>query len=384
MTATPPLKVYLVAGEVSGDILGADLMRALRARYPQAEFRGLGGEGMVNAGLTSLYPLETLSVMGLVEVLKHLPRLIKVRRHLYQDALAWGADLMVGIDAPDFTLGLEKKLRQKGVKTVHYVSPSVWAWRQGRIKGIRQSVDLMLTLLPFEADFYHQHQVPVAFVGHPTADRLPLTPDRDAARHKLALPLSSPVLALLPGSRGSEVERMAPIFLATAQQLKAHDPTLRFLLPAATPARYQQLSELLNEMPVDDLQLLEGQADQALTAADCALLASGTVALEAMLCKTPMVVAYRLAPMTWWLAQKLVKTPYVSLPNLLAQSSLVPERLQDQASPEQLSQDIQQWLDHPSQREALSQTFTQLHAQLKQGAGQKAAHAIAQLMEDDH
>ena len=377
------MKIYLVAGELSGDLLGAALIPALKERYPNAEFRGLGGEKMQAEGLTSLYPLETLSVMGLVEVLKHLPKLLKVRKHLYQDALAWGADLMLGIDAPDFNLGLEKKLRQQGIKTVHYVSPSVWAWRQGRIKGIKQSCDLMLTLLPFEADFYHQHQMPVTFVGHPTADRLPLDPDQTAARQSLGLSETNQVVALLPGSRGGEVSRLGACFLQTAQLLQKQYPDLRFLLPAATPARYQQLQELLRLHPVDNLTLLDGQADLSLQAADASLLASGTVTLEALFCKCPMVVSYQVAPLTWWLGKFLLKTPWVSLPNLLAQKELVTERLQQAATPEQLAKDIQLLLSQPERASQQRQAFYQLHQQLQQNASQTAATAIQQLLQAD-
>lgn len=377
------MRIYLVAGELSGDLLGAALMPALKERYPNAEFRGLGGDKMQAQGLTSLYPLETLSVMGLVEVLKHLPKLVKVRKHLYQDALAWGADLMLGIDAPDFNLGLEKKLRLQGIKTVHYVSPSVWAWRQGRIKGIKQSCDLMLTLLPFEADFYHQHQMPVTFVGHPTADRLPLQPDQVAARKALGLSDQDQVVSLLPGSRGGEVGRLGPCFLQTAQRLAQQLPQLHFLLPAATPARHQQLQELLSRYPVKNLTLLNGQAEIALQAADACLLASGTVTLEALFCKCPMVVSYKVAPLTWWLGKFLLKTPWVSLPNLLARKELVTERLQAAATPEQLAEDIQLLLNQPEVAAHQRQSFFQLHQQLQQNASQTAAAAIEQLMQAD-
>ena len=293
------MKIYLIAGEISGDILGSCLIAELKLIYPKAEFRGIGGELMQQQGLTSLYPLETLYLMGLLEILKHLPKLIKVRKHLYQDALAWGADLMIGIDSPDFNLGLEKKLREKGIKTVHYVSPSVWAWRQGRIKGIKKSADLMLTLLPFEADFYHQHAMPVTFVGHPTADKLPMEPNKEAAR--LALNLTAqqvPIIGLLPGSRGGEVARLGALFLQTAKKLKAIYPQAVFILPAASTQRYEEIQQLLIEQPVEGLQLIQGKADLVLQAADVCLVASGTVALEALFCKTPMVVSYKLAPFT--------------------------------------------------------------------------------------
>ncbi|WP_027847938.1 lipid-A-disaccharide synthase [Marinospirillum minutulum] len=375
------MKIYLVAGEISGDILGAGLIAELKALYPKAEFRGMGGELMQAQGLTSLYPLETLSVMGVVEVLKHLPKLIKVRKHLYQDALAWGADLMIGIDSPDFNLGLEKKLRAQGIKTVHYVSPSVWAWRQGRIKGIKQSADLMLALLPFEAEFYHQHQMPVTFVGHPTADTLPMEPNKPAARLALGLAEQQrPVIGLLPGSRGGEVARLGALFLQTAQEIKKTHPKAVFLLPAASPKRYKEIQHLLAEHPVKDLQLLQGKADQVLQAADVCLVASGTVALEALFCKTPMVVSYKLAPLTWWLSKFMLKSKWVSLPNLLAQRTLVHERLQDQAKVSQLTEDLHQLLNEPAVAAEQTQAFYAIHQQLKCNASKQAAQAIAKLL----
>lgn len=374
------MKIYLVAGELSGDLLGGSLIPALKERYPKAEFRGLGGELMQAQGLTSLYPLDTLSVMGLVEVIKHLPKLLRVRKHLYQDAVEWGADLMIGIDSPDFNLGLEKKLRRQGVKTVHYVSPSVWAWRQGRIKGIKQSCDLMLTLLPFEAAFYHQHQMPVTFVGHPSADRFPLQPDHRAARNALGIPQQVPLVGLLPGSRSGEVSRLGACFLQTAQRLQSQQPDLHFALPAATPARQEQLEALLKDYPLANLKLVNGQADLVMQAADVSLLASGTVTLEALFCKCPQVVSYRVAPLTWWLGKLLLKTPWVSLPNLLARRALVTERLQEAAHPEQLAADLKELLSHPEQAQKQRQAFYQLHQDLQQNASQTAATAIQQLM----
>lgn len=374
------MKIYLVAGEISGDILGAGLITELKALYPSAEFRGMGGELMKNEGLTSLYPLETLSIMGLLEILKHLPKLIKVRKHLYQDALAWGADLMIGIDSPDFNLGLEKKLHEHGMKTVHYVSPSVWAWRQGRIKGIKKSVDLMLALLPFEAEFYHQHQMPVTFVGHPTADKTPIEPNKTTARQALGLTEEHPIIGLLPGSRGGEVARLGALFLQTAQQLKALHPQAVFLLPAASTKRYAEIQQLLIEHPIKDLQLIQGKADLVLQAADVCLVASGTVALEALFCKTPMVVSYKLAPFTWWVSKFMLKSKWVSLPNLLAQKTLVPERLQDQANVGQLTQDLNQLLTQPSLAAQQTQAFYAIHQQLRCNASKQAAKAIAALL----
>ena len=375
------MKIYLVAGELSGDILGASLIPALKKHYPSAEFRGLGGELMQAQGLNSLYPLETLSVMGLVEVIKHLPELIRVRRHLYRDALEWGADLMIGIDAPDFTLGLEKKLRQQGVKTVHYVSPSVWAWRQGRIKGIKKSTDLMLTLLPFEAEFYQKHQMPVVFVGHPTADKLALQPDKQTVRTQLGIATDTRLISLLPGSRRSEIARLGPLFLQAAQQIKQTCPDVHFLLPAASTQRHAELTALLLDYPVADLQLIQGQAHQAMQAADVSLMTSGTTTLEALFCKTPMVVAYKMAPFSWWLMKRLVKIQWASLPNLLANRALVTERLQDAATSEQLCLDVQQLLDHPEQIQQQVNAFYDIHRQLRRNASEQASKAIVELMQ---
>lgn len=374
-------RVYLVAGELSGDILGAGLMRELRARYPDVEFRGMGGARMEAQGLQSRFPLETLSVMGLVEVLKHLPELIRVRRTLREDALAWQPDIMIGIDAPDFNTGLEKQLREAGVTTAHYVSPSVWAWRQGRVKKIAKAVDGMLTLLPFEADFYRQHRVPVAFVGHPLADELPLVNDRQAAREALGLKLDGPVLALLPGSRGNEVRFMGATFLAAVTLLCQRHPDLQVVIPAATAQRHRELTELLSGYPAlhPSVTLLDGQAREAMVASDAVLLTSGTAALEAMLCHRAMVVAYKMAPATHWLAQRLVKTAWISLPNLIAQEGVVPELIQHAASPEAIAQQVGGLLEEASTRQALEERFAAMHAALQRNASQRAAQAVAAL-----
>ncbi|MBZ9558121.1 MULTISPECIES: lipid-A-disaccharide synthase [unclassified Modicisalibacter] len=372
------MRVYLVAGELSGDNLGVGLMRSLRARHPDVEFRGIGGPRMIAAGLESLYPLETLSVMGLVEVLKHLPGLVKVRLHLKRDALAWRPDVMIGIDAPDFNLGLERQLREAGVPTVHYVSPSVWAWRQGRIKGIRRAVDAMLTFLPFEAAFYRRHAVPVAFVGHPLADELPLTNDRLAARRELGLDAESPVLALLPGSRGNEIRFLGATFLDVAERLSAETEALQLVIPAASPQRRQELEALLATRPglQARTRLLDGRAREAMVASDAVLLTSGTAALEAMLCHRPMVVAYRMAPATHWLARHLVKTPWISLPNLIARESLVPELIQDAATPTAIVEHLRPWLNDAKARAAMESRFAAMHAELQRGASARAAAAV--------
>lgn len=375
-------RVYLVAGELSGDILGAGLMRELRARHPDVEFRGMGGPRMEAQGMQSRFPLETLSVMGLVEVVKHLPELIRVRRTLRQEAIAWQPDIMLGIDAPDFNIGLEKQLRTAGIKTAHYVSPSVWAWRQGRVNNIAKAVDGMLTLLPFEAAFYRRHQVPVAFVGHPLADELPLINDRQVARQALGLAEQAPVLALLPGSRGNEVRFLASTFFTAAQQLCQHDAALQVVIPAATAQRRGEIDQLLADYPAlrERVTLLNGQAREAMVASDVVLLASGTAALEAMLCHRTMLVAYKMAPATYWLAKRLVKTAWISLPNLIAQEALVPELIQDAATPEAIAGQLSELLADHATRQALEARFATLHASLQRNASQRAAQAIDALV----
>jgi len=377
------MRVYLVAGELSGDILGAGLMQALKRRHPQIEFRGIGGPRMQEQGLESLYPLEILSVMGLVEVLRHLPGLIRVRRHLKRDALAWRPDIMVGIDAPDFNIGLERQLHDHGIRTAHYVSPSVWAWRQGRVKTIAKAVDLMLTFLPFEADFYAEHRVPVAYVGHPLADELPLINDRAAARAELGLAMEVPTLAVLPGSRSNEIRFHGEIFLRTASALRQRLGALQVAIPAASPQRRRELETLLEQFPdlSADTLIVEGRSREVMTAADAVLLTSGTAALETMLCHRPMVVAYRMAPATYWLAQRLVKTRWISLPNLIAQEALVPERVQDAATPESLVETLLPWFEDESRRLVLERRFAGLHAELQRGASERAAIAITSLVE---
>ncbi|MGQ7243086.1 lipid-A-disaccharide synthase [Salinicola sp. V024] len=377
------MRVYLIAGELSGDILGAGLMQALKHRHADIEFRGIGGPRMRAQGLDSLYPLETLSVMGFVEVLKHLPRLIKVRRHLKRDALAWQPDIMVGIDSPDFNIGLERQLREQGIRTAHYVSPSVWAWRQGRVKTIAKAVDGMLTFLPFEADFYAEHRVPVAYVGHPLADELPLVNDRALARNELGLALGVPTLAVLPGSRSNEIRFQGEMFLRAASALRQHLGALQVAIPAASPERRRELEALLVEFPdlAANTVIVEGRSREVMTAADAVLLTSGTATLEAMLCHRPMVVAYCMAPATYWLAQRLVKTRWIALPNLIAQETLVPELVQEAVTPESLFETLMPWFEDEQARLALEQRFAALHAELQRGASERAATAISTLVE---
>ncbi|MBX8588513.1 lipid-A-disaccharide synthase [Pseudomonas cichorii] len=369
------LRIALVAGEASGDILGSGLMRAIKARHPDVEFMGVGGPLMEAEGMISSFPMERLSVMGLVEVLGRLRELLARRKLLVQTLIDEKPDVFIGIDAPDFTLNVELQLRRAGIKTVHYVSPSVWAWRQKRVLKIREGCDLMLTLLPFEARFYEEKGVPVRFVGHPLADTIPLESDRPAARAELGLG-DGPVVALMPGSRGGEVGRLGSLFFDTAERLLAQRPDLRFVLPCASPQRRAQVEQLLQgrDLPVT---LLDGRSHVALAACDTVLIASGTATLEALLYKRPMVVAYRLAPLTFWILKRLVKSPYVSLPNLLAQRLLVPELLQDDATPEALARTLLPLLDDG---QAQTAGFDEIHRTLRRDASNQAADAVLSLL----
>ncbi|RWU25210.1 lipid-A-disaccharide synthase [Pseudomonas alkylphenolica] len=370
------LCVALVAGEASGDILGAGLMRALKARHPQVRFIGVGGPLMQAEGMVSYFPMERLAVMGLVEVLGRLRELLKRRKALIQTLVEERPDVFIGIDAPDFTLNIELNLRKAGIKTVHYVSPSVWAWRQKRVLKIREGCDLMLTLLPFEAKFYEEQGVPVRFVGHPLADTIPLEADRRAAREQLGLG-DGPLVALMPGSRGGEVGRLGALFLDTAQRLRELVPGVRFVSPCANAERRAQLEQMLEGRDLP-LTLLDGRSHQALAACDAVLIASGTATLEALLFKRPMVVAYRLAPLTYWILKRLVKSPYVSLPNLLAQRMLVPELLQDAATPEALAQALAPLVEAGVQQ---TEGFDQIHRTLRRDASNQAADAVLALLE---
>lgn len=379
------MRIALVAGELSGDLLGAGLISALKQRYPHADFVGIGGPAMIKQGLDSWFSLERLAVMGLVEVLRHLPELFCIRRQLRQRLLAEPPAVFIGIDAPDFNLGLERQLRVQGIPTVHYVSPTVWAWRPWRVRKIARAVDLMLTLFPFEAAFYQQHSVPVRYVGHSLADEIPLLGgEASVARQTLHLsfPPETRIVALLPGSRMGEVSRLGSLFLETARWLVAQRPDLQFLMPAATPKIHEFLAELHSTQAPDvPLTLTQGDSREVMAASDGVLLASGTATLEAMLLKRPMVVAYRVAPLTAWIARRLVTIRHFALPNLLAGRALIPEFFQEAATAEHLGAAVLRWLDDEVARSALMEQFTDLHVYLRCDASQQAAAAVARLLE---
>ena len=369
----------IVAGEASGDTLGADLIRALKRVFPDAKFEGVGGPKMSAEGFVSHYQMDRLSVMGLIEPLKRLPELLRMRREIIKRYTDSPPSAFIGIDSPDFNLGIEKALHSRGIKTVHYVSPSVWAWRQGRIKNIKRSVDLMLCLLPFEEAFYHLHKVPVAFVGHPLAAQIPQRPNTAEARTRLDVDQERPLLTLMPGSRAGEVDLMAELFLKVAAVLLKSHPQLQFIIPAANADRHRQLVEILAGYPQLPVRLIEQQSLLAMEAADAVLLTSGTTALEAMLLKKPMVVSYRMGNLSYKLIKPFIKTPYASIPNLLANEMLVPELIQHDATVENLSSATVEALDSDS-REQLVSRFDQLHDQINRDSGDSAAAAIAELI----
>jgi lipid-A-disaccharide synthase len=377
----PGLRLALVAGETSGDLLAGELVRALRARVPGLACEGIAGDDLQAAGCRSLYPIERLSVVGLVEALRRAPELVPQRRRL---ALGWRQarpDLFVGVDAPDYNLGLERRLRAAGIPTVHYVSPSVWAWREYRVRKVARAVDLLLVLFPFEAAFYERHGVPVRYVGHPLADRIPLAPDRDAARAALGERGEGEVVALLPGSRAGEVGRLAGRMLEAARWVQGRRPAVRFLVPAANPTARRLIEEALAGPGVGlPVRVVDGAGRRVMEAADVVLVASGTATLEAMLLKRPMVVTYRLHPLTFALARRLVRVRRVALPNLLAGRDLVPELLQAEASPERLGAAVLRYLEAPEEAAALRAEFDRLHRALCRGASERAADAILELL----
>ena len=382
--AAVPLRVGLVAGEASGDTLGADLIGALRRLAPGAEFFGVAGPKMQAAGCEVWEPAESFAVMGLFEVLRHLPRLLRLLARIGDEFLAVRPDVFIGIDAPDTNLRLARRLHAAGIPTVQYVSPQVWAWRQGRARRMHEAVDLVLCLLPFEKRFYDEHGMHAEFVGHPLADAIPMTVDRQAARNTLGLDATAQVIALLPGSRRGEVARLAEDFAATVRWLAARRPQLKFIAPMASSAARQLFSQALERhAPGLDVRLIDGQAQTVMVAADAVLVASGTASLEAALCKRPMVVVYRLGGLTTWILRrlKLVKTKFFAQPNLLADRRVVGEYFQEDIVPESIGAELLMWLDDAERRGALEQEFSRIHADLRRDAGARAAQAILALLE---
>jgi len=373
------LRVGLVAGEASGDTLGAGLIHALRRLAPDVEFFGVAGPKMQSAGCEVWEPSESLAVMGLFEILRDLPRLLRLRARVRRSFIDAKPDVFVGIDAPEFNLRLARDLRRAGIPTVQYVSPQVWAWRQNRVHTIHESVDLVLCLLPFEKRFYERQGMAADFVGHPLADTIPLVVDRSQARAALDLACDAQIVALLPGSRRGEVLRLAEDFARTAQWMAAQRPGLQFIAPMVNESVAGIFAAALGRIaPHIEVRLLEGQAQTALIAADAALVASGTASLEAALCKRPMVVVYRLGAMTAWILRRLnlVKSKFFAQPNLLADRRVVGEYFQQEIVPESIGAELLMWLDDRPRREALEREFLDVHVSLKCDASARAAQAV--------
>ncbi|WP_455208960.1 lipid-A-disaccharide synthase [Kaarinaea lacus] len=376
------MRIGIVAGEASGDLLGAGLIKELKKLRTDLTFEGIAGPRMIEAGAVSLYPMERLSVMGLTEVLGRYLELHKMRKDLIQHFCKSKIDVFIGVDAPDFNLGIEAQLHKAGIKTVQYVSPQVWAWRRYRVKKIARSTDLMLALLPFEAHFYQEHLVPVKFVGHPLADMIPMVNDKAAARHLLKLPEGKKFIAILPGSRSNEVQYLGKQFLEIASWCHRQMSNLHFITPLPNLERRKQFEQCVaqhsDQLPIT---LVDGMSREVITAADAVLLASGTAALETMLLKRPMVVAYRMAPLTYWIGKKLVKLEHFSLPNLLLADPLVPEFIQNDIVVEQVGGALLEYLKNEYKVQELTQRFDEIHVQLQRNASATAAAAVMQLLD---
>lgn len=376
------MRIAMVAGEASGDLLAAHLIEALKQRFPEAEFVGIGGPRMIAAGFESWWPAERLAVMGYVDVLRRLPELLGIRKGLLKRLKDAPPDVFIGVDAPDFNLPVELKLRRAGIRTMHYVSPSIWAWRGHRVKGIGRAAGHVLCLFPFEPELYQKHGIPATFVGHPLADVFPLEDQRMAARELLQLDPAQDVVAILPGSREGEVGRLAETYVKTMRQLAFVRPGLHFLVPLITRATRDQFEYALHAHGGDQLsvRLMFGHAHDAMSASDVVLVASGTATLEAALLKRPMVISYKVGKMTYRLAKWLTYLPWVGLPNILAREFLVPELLQDDATPEKLSAALLAWLDDPDGRARVAQRFEAMHLSLRQNNAERAASVVASVL----
>ncbi len=377
------MRIAIIAGETSGDILGSRLMKALLQYHPNIEFEGIAGKEMMTAGCHPLYPIEKLSVMGFSEVLARLLELLSLRKTLIQRWSNNPPHLFIGIDAPDFNLKLEASLHKKGIKTLHYVSPSIWAWRENRVKKIRGNIDQMLTLFPFEVDFYKKHQIPATFVGHPLADEIPLQSDQQTARTNLKLNQQY-TLAILPGSRNGEIKRLAPDFLHALALIHNKHPDWQLIIPLVNKKIRQQFERLQQKIaPQLKIHLVNGQSRQVMTAADQILMASGTAVLEGMLINRPMIAAYRVSRLTAFIIRrfKMIKSKYYTLPNNLCDQYLVPELIQEEVTANNLMQAVEKQFQQSSQqREHERQCFHQTHLQLRQNASQKAAKVVLKLL----
>jgi lipid-A-disaccharide synthase len=379
---TSPLRVAMAAGEPSGDLLGAALLGGLASRLPEGtRYYGIGGPRMIARGFESHWPMEKLTVRGYVEALRHIPEILGIRGELKRELLAQRPHAFIGIDAPDFNFGVEEPLRAAGIPTIHFVCPSIWAWRAGRIKKIVKAVDHMLCVFPFETELLEKAGVAATYVGHPLADDIPLEPDMAGARRALALPESGPVIAVLPGSRRSEIALIGPTFFAAMALIQQREPAVRFVMPAATPGLRALLQPLVEAHPELALTITDGDAQRAMTAADAVLVKSGTVTLEAALLKKPMVISYKVPWLTGQIMRRQGYLPYVGLPNILAGRFVVPEILQHFATPEALADAMLTQLHDETNRRTLSEVFTQMHHVLRRNTAQSAAEAVERVIE---
>ena len=378
------MRVGMVAGEASGDLLAAHLIAALKARRRGVLFAGIGGPRMINEGFESLYPMEKLSVRGYAEVLRNYAEIMGIRRRLAKSLIAERPDLFIGVDSGDFNLGLERRLKEAGIPTIHYVSPSVWAWRGWRVKKIARSVSRMLVMFPFEAPLYEKAGVPVTYVGHPLADVIPQEPKKEEARSALRLPARKLLVAMLPGSRRSELHYMASAFVLAAHRFRQEMPEVHFVVPTVTRATRDMFEMAVHQHQRTDLPLtlLFGHSHEALAAADIALVASGTATLETALFKTPMVIAYRQSPITWALMRSMLYLPYIGMPNILAGERLVPELLQDEANPGALAGALLALWRDAAARKRQVERFHEFHHLLRQNTAQKAADAVLEVLEN--
>jgi len=377
------VRIAMVAGEASGDLLAGLLIGALKKQLPDAIFYGIGGPKMQAQGFDAWWPIDKLSVMGYIDALKNYREIAGIRRQLKKRLLELRPDIFIGVDAPDFNLGLEIELKTAGIKTIHYVSPSIWAWRAGRIKKIGRAVNRVLALFPMEPPLYEKENIPVTFVGHPLADIIPLETSKLAVREKLSIPRDLPVFALLPGSRKGELEKMADTFVLTAKLVRERFlPDAQFVVPLTTRETRLQFESAIHRQQAGEVpfRLLFGHAQDALGAADVSLVASGTATLEAALIKRPMVITYKAARSSYWIARRLVRLPYVGLPNILAGRFVVPEILQDEATPETLANAMVKLYEDKENAEAVAEAFTDIHLQLRQNNAEKAAAAVVECL----
>ncbi len=374
------LQIGIVAGESSGDQLGAALIHALRARAPQIEVSGIAGPRMIAAGCRELAHIDELSVMGLVEVVRHYPRLRALRERLFRHFSRVRTDVFIGIDVPDFVLNLEMRLHRLAVPTVHYGCPQLWAWREKRVDKIKQAVDVLLALFPFEETFFCERGINTRFVGHPLAEQIPQRPDRCAARRRLGLDLDDTVVALLPGSRRQELQRHWPLFVDAAEVLRKRSPAVRLVSNLVATADEAWLDGLASRADTVSVAIFRDAIDDVLASADVALAVSGSVTLQAMCWSTPLVVAYRLAPVSYHIMKRVVRTPFIAMPNLLADGALVPEFIQHQATAESLANAVQNWLEHPSRVAEYRRTCARIHAQLSRDSAAHAADAVLDLI----